>query len=300
MLLIHTVNENEFWAAVDHFGPPEPELTYDDGTPVDRLINFFKVRMFLGTFGGYKSALIQTKMGADCRNEIEQALQILPNVQAVIAVGIGYGKDREDLMYADVMVSTWIEDISNVKFAGDGEIRHRGEKTMVRPILVDIFAKQQKRFAVETGFVVSEEGRPPNIEDGVIVSAPWLIDNKNIKNRLLMTSPEAVGGEMEGWVLISIQKKNEEEKPSRYIGVIVIKAVSDFADGTKDRRWQMSGSMASVGYAEFQLEQTQGQAFARKSCIYWFNNVNAITTYVQHAVNNIGGERNSTIVCMFT
>ncbi len=266
VLLIHTVNENEFWSAVDHFGPPTPMLRYDDGTVVKRLINFHKVRIYLGEFGGYKAALIQTKMGADCRYEIEEALEIFPNVQAVLALGIGYGNDRGDVMFGDVLVSLKIQDVSNVKFNKDDLIIPRGEITEVRPVLVDIFAKNRKAFAVKTGFVCTEEGRPPSIEDGLVVSAPWLIDNADIKERLLASQPEAIGGEMEGWVLISIQKylENWESNP-RHIGVIVIKGVVDFGDGSKDRNWQMTGAMASIGFADFQLKQTMGQAFDGKA-----------------------------------
>lgn len=246
LVIVHVVNDNELWAALDHMKPPEGQthcVIYEHGS-------------ILGTFGGYKAALVQTKMGHGCYNEIERALQDFPNAQAVVAVGVAYASTKK-CEYADVLVSTHIEDLVNVKFTKDDQIFTRGEKIEINQELVDTFCKRKDIWAIQTCFQRTESGsgKRPNIHPGIILSAPWLIDNVDIKDKLLDKAPEAVGGEMEGSVLLRLQKKLFGQPEPRRIGVIVIKGVADYADGSKGKKWQYTAAKAAVGFACFQLER---------------------------------------------
>ncbi len=248
VVIIHAVNDNEYWAAVDHMVPP-------DGLS-SRCI-MYKHGAALGKFGGYKAALVQTKMGHACYNEIERALDDFPKAQVVVAVGVAYASSKK-CKFADVLVSTHIEDLVNLKFTKDDQIFTRGEKVEINQELVDTFCRQKDVWAVEKHF--SRTGSDssdscPTIRPGVVISAPWLVDNVEVKDKLLDKSPEAVGGEMEGGILLRLQKKLFGQSPPRKIGVIVIKGVADYADGSKGKQWQLTAAMAAVGFTSFQLER---------------------------------------------
>ena len=94
VVLLVTINENEIWCALNFMTPPKSP----DGKPIvsgAKPIDFYdpnlNALLTLGMFGGHKTALIQAKMGDDCRVEIENALQLLPNAQLVAGVGVAYG-----------------------------------------------------------------------------------------------------------------------------------------------------------------------------------------------------------------
>ncbi len=122
-IIAHTVNSNEKWAVLDLF--QAPELHPNDPIterPVDlREPNW----IVLGMFGGYKSALIQTEMGVNCRNEIERALDIFPNAKLILAMGVAYGMDPEKVKYGTVLVSKCIDGVGDVKFSQEVSIVFR-------------------------------------------------------------------------------------------------------------------------------------------------------------------------------
>ena len=68
----------------------------------------------IGTFAGYAVAVLTTEQGKKSERELKNGLDTFPNTQAIIGVGVGYGKDRESIKLADVMVSDHIEDASQV------------------------------------------------------------------------------------------------------------------------------------------------------------------------------------------
>lgn len=246
LIIVHTVNDSEYWAAIHHMKPPEGEsrcVIYTHGS-------------VLGMFGGYKVALVQTKMGHGCQNEIERALQDFSNAQAIVAVGVAYASSKK-CKYADVLVSTCIEEIG-FKITKEDQIFTRGEKIEISQELVDTFCRRKDVWAIETNVVLTKSSSSqsrPKVQSGIILSAPWLIDNPKVKDKLLDMSPEAIGGEMEGGVLLRLQKKLCGQPQARHIGVIIIKGVADYAGGSKGKEWQLTAAMAAVGFACFQLER---------------------------------------------
>ena len=239
----------------------------DDGNPLWGMktsIVFPKVGIAIGMFGGYKSALVQTRMGESCHEDIESALQHFRNAKAVIAVGVAYSLSRENCMFGDVLVSQSIED---VKFATDGSAIERSLKAEVRPYLKEVFCRQTHSFK---DFTCTREGRKPSIIPGTIVSMPWPVDDAETYMRILTTSsPEAVGLEMEGYVLMEIQKKLANQHPPCHIDVIIIKGVAGYGDDTKTKRWHLTAAMAAVCYAHHKLEGTGGGVFETgKYCVH--------------------------------
>ena len=69
----------------------------------------------LGTFGGFKAAVVQTDPGYGCRDDIEHTMRtVFPNALVAIGIGVAYGADKCNL--ADVIISDFVKDLcTNVK-----------------------------------------------------------------------------------------------------------------------------------------------------------------------------------------
>ena len=263
VVLLVTINENEIWCALNYMTPPQTS----DGKPIvpgDKPIDFYNPKLnallTLGMFGGHKTALIQAKMGDDCRVEIENALQLLPNAQLVAGVGVAYGR-KDKTKFGDVLVSTTIDGIGNVRWDNGKLLFYQGDNryTRTEQRAMEVFARQVDDWSTLTGFKASKSGRVPKIHAKTIISAPWLVNDLNLLHKILLTNPRAVGGEMEGQVIAGIHNDLLNLTPPRKIDAIIIKGVADHADGQKHKGWQMSAGLAAVGYTKFKLEQTGGQ-----------------------------------------
>ena len=114
-------------------------------------------------------------------------------------------------------------------------------------------------WATTTGFKVTKSRRVPNIHADMIVSMPWHINDLDILAKVIKNSPLAVGGEMEGQVIVGIHNDLLDLNPPKVIDVIIIKGVSNFADGNANTEWDLTGALAAAGYMKFKLEQTDGQ-----------------------------------------
>jgi nucleoside phosphorylase len=68
---------------------------------------------------------------------------------------------------------------------------------------------------------------PPHIHFGPILSSSRLIDHAGTRNELSRHFPEAIGGEMEGHGLCDVCSRQK-------VDWILVKAISDWADGNKD------------------------------------------------------------------
>ena len=254
-LLIHTVNDNEKWAALDLLKPPE--LRRNEPL-AEKPIDLFESNWItLGMFGGYESALIQTKQGANSRKDLKEALKHFPNAKVIMAVGVLYAFDRKKYKFCDVIVSDFIDGVANYKFASDGMVFFRpssGRHKQVSSTLVRTFGKGTATWDAEGGFQCTEGGRISKVYTGEITSGPALVDNEEVRDKFKRNAFEACGGEMEGYILGEIE---EEEG----LSVVVIKAVSDYGDGKKEKSWQVTAAMAAARYAEHKLELTEGKLF---------------------------------------
>ena len=65
---------------------------------------------------------------------------------------------------------------------------------------------------------------------------------------------------MEGQELAHAQWQLQE-KEKRHVDFVVIKGVADFGDGTKEKEWQLTASLAAASYAEHKLLQTGGSVY---------------------------------------
>ena len=259
-----TIKDIEAWAAVSYMSPPE-----SNGQPLytgNRTINFYNPMqntiLTLGMFGGHKTALLWAKVGDDSRAEIESALQLLPNVQLVATVGVAYGMDCRKTQLGDVLVSTTIDGIGNVRWDDGNLTFEEGDNryTRVEQRALDVFATKVDDWTTITKFHVTTCGRQPNVYADIIIGIPWFIYDVKILSQVVKNSPLAIGGEMEGQVIAGIHNDLLDLNPPKEIDVIVIKGVSEFAGrGAGSCDWYLTAAMAAAGYMEFKLVQTAGQ-----------------------------------------
>ena len=143
----------------------------------------------------------------------------------------------------------------NIKVNEVGKIILRGPSCPVEGVL-------QNRFCLKTiSFFNQKKFQSSNIcysqaFPGIIISCPCLVNNKEFKTHLCENSAEAIGGEMEGFVLMDIVNHQPAERQK--IGAIIIKGVCDYADGLKRDDWHPTAALAAVEYAHTRLIDSAG------------------------------------------
>ena len=77
-------------------------------------------------------------------------------------------------------------------------------------------------------------------------------------------TPNAIGGEMEGWVLLELKRTLRGQHD---IEVIVIKGVADYSDLSKGDKWQWTAAKAAMDCIHYCLETTGGSEFSGKETV---------------------------------
>ena len=262
-IVLQTANDTERVASFSKLKPP----VLNDGNTSDQIVRFradFQGKncsgeYTLGMFGGYKAALVHTDQGQECRTLIEATIGLFSNVRIIIGVGVAYGRSEDSTKLGDVLISNRIADFGLIKFEKGGSILSRGITADVKGMLHTLFCKGSSRFIDK--FACTEGTRPrfakPHV--GCVISGSFLVDNKEIKTKLWDNVKEAIGGEMEGHVLMGILKQRD---PCPF-QAIIIKGVCDYGDGTKEKHWQLTAALAAVEYTHFRLEETKGDLFSK-------------------------------------
>ena len=247
--VIATFNKNEFKAATTVITSPE------DGS--EGVTNYAN-NVYLGMIKPHAVCLLSCSQGRDCEETIKRAVPLFPNAKYLVAAGVCYAFSDKECKLGDVLISNQIVDLGNYRI---GEvIESRGDHTTMKDQIKGIFCFDTAR--VKT-FQVTEEGRNAKYFVGRIVSAPNLIDDSDMKDKFRdsVRYNKVYGGEMEGGELLRLQKngivmKSGEEK---YLQVIIIKAVSDFADGSKTNEWQFIAAQAAFNYIKDQMATQSGE-----------------------------------------
>ena len=240
IVMIVVVNDDEYRAACHYMKP----------LGCENILTLIKydTSMTLGTFGGCNAVLVRADMGGDCQENVKEALEEFPNAKAIIAIGVAYGASRK-YSFGDVLVSKEIHGFCNVRLNDDGTVNARD------PILIHPSKFQKKildAFTFDTdnwdSLKCTKEGREAKVHTGPMASGSLLFDSVKARDSIVQQIPKMIGGEMEGRRLLEIQR--DLQKNSREIGVIVVKGISDFADGVKDKRWQLTAAMAAASYVD--------------------------------------------------
>ena len=254
VILLHTVKEEEMLAALNHLNSPVEQRGSN------KPIRWFedKISLILGIFGGHKAALIQTSKGVDCQHEILPALRRLRNIKLIIGLGFAYGlRSKCDL--GDVLVSTYVDGVGNCRIVNntlkfdEGRVRHTSMSTAA----LNVFTKHT---CFWRSFTCTKAGRLAKVVTGPLISSPMLLDDQNALDEFLKNNERFKGGEMEGQELARAQL-SLKDSDGRDVDFIVIKGVADFGDGTKEKGWQLTASLAAANYAEHKLLDSGGKVY---------------------------------------
>ena len=256
-LILLTCNEEEKWAVFEKLQPPNLDSSKP---PLERALYVPESNTVIGSFAGYAVAVLTTEQGKKSERELKNGLDTFPNTQAIIGVGVGYGKDRESIKLADVMVSDHIEDASQVT-ASESHDKHvkiaqHGGRLPIRNELLRYFKNKTSEWYHTNEFKVSKEGRMSEAKVGTIVSCETLIKSITLRDQYMELMAETVGGEMDGCSLLSMKDWMEEDH--RLLSVIVIKGVAGYGDHQSSSQWQLTAAKAAVDFVHYCLQQTGG------------------------------------------
>lgn len=184
--------------------------------PIDQQTYFF------GQMGTSRVAVVMSRMGAVGRDSALQTLNdaitdCLP--RCVVAVGIAFGGYTKKLSMADVLISARIIPYDPVRKQPGGD-QPRASQPDAGATLLNRFRN-----------VVDWEFRRPDGHlckklDGALLTGEALVDDLDFKTYLFEMHSDAIGGEMEASGVYAAASKHNREW-------IIVKAVCDWADGTK-------------------------------------------------------------------
>ena len=260
-----TFNDNEFDAATTVVTSPDIEgdskgiTNYEEGSGI-----------YLGMVGKHRVGLLTCSQGRDSEKTMKKGICLFPNAKYLVAVGVCYGFSSRECKLGDVLISDMIIDLGNYRI-GDN-IESRGDHVTTKEQVKNIFCHNPKHVKP---FEVAK-GRNAQYFVGKIVSAPNLVDDNDMKEKFkdAVKYNKVYGGEMEGGEMLRLQKDgivmpNGEKK---FVEVIVIKSVTDFADGKKTKEWQFIGAQAAFNYVKDKMAMQPGeQLIAFYKCYHAVN-----------------------------
>lgn len=193
----------------------------------------------LGVLGGARVWLVRSEMGAVSGSgsllTIDTAIRNL-GPAAVMMVGIAFGLRPDEQRIGDVLVARQLMfyDLQRVGTGSDGNalVRPRGERIAPSAALL-----ARCRAGRDTWGQAS-------VHTGLILSGEKLVDQLDFREQLRQIEPEAIGGEMEGAGLYAAAQNHK-------VDWILVKAISDWADGKKREGKAEQQSLAARNAAAF-------------------------------------------------
>ncbi len=233
-VLLVTVTKTEAVAVLEafeaHTSYPWARTRWDGKTYYD-----------LGQVGGPRIWMVQSEMGAVSPGAalltIRNAIEVVKPA-AVIMVGIAFGIDRAKRQLGDILVSRQIQSYEPQK-KKPGRAIPRGDRVTAPTNLLDAFRSADMAW----------KGTP--VHFGLILSGEKLIDDAEFLAELAAQEPEAIGGEMEGAGLYAACADAR-------IDWILVKAICDWADGTKSDGAQPQAAQNAAQFVLHTLDQGLG------------------------------------------
>ncbi len=207
----------------------ETEFTHKKIKPLsgyEKIIKVYEgdITLYLGLFGNYKIAHVQSSMGSISRDSsIMTVSTALSRTKAriVIMIGIAFGVNPNSQNFGDVLISESIIPY-NPKRIGKETIK-RGIEAPSSKILLNRF----KNIKTTWEYILDEDKKAQLIPTRIL-SGEELIDNIEYRNSLIKLNPESKGGEMEGaGVYAACDGKADW---------MIVKGICDFADGNKGEK----------------------------------------------------------------
>ena len=161
--------------------------------------------------------------------------------RCIIGVGIAFGIDPEKQSLGQVLYSEKLQDYNLEKVGTDEQTKKpiiipRGDKVSPNPTLLNRVQSAADMWRMA--------GNEIPISPILLLSGDTLVDNFDYREQLLTLFPEARGGEMEATGIYTASR--EEETPW-----IIIKAISDYADGKKRENKEERQKLAANNAARF-------------------------------------------------
>ena len=201
-----------------------------------------------GKFGAVNAAvhLMVNQGSASAQDVVTVASACFGNsLDAIFAVGVACGVEEKSNLL-DVLVSKSITcyNVSRYGTTKDGkpEIINRDIANLqTDPSIIGRF--NTPPFwppTTSSTSIVKRLTKPPKMRMGQILSGDYLIDNKDHKKQLLKNFAKgAIGIEMEGAGLYHEYAQNDCK-------IMIVKAVCDFGDGSKDKSYQPTAALLAA------------------------------------------------------
>jgi nucleoside phosphorylase len=199
---------------------------------------------YIGRLGMANVVLVMSAMGSVGR---DSSLTITGELiehwspDAVVMAGIAFGKDAEKQMIGGVLISERVVSYEPERLGSAGN-EDRGEVHKSSSVLLNRF-----RNVLGWNFK-SPLGVQCTHQVGPLLSGEKLLDNAERKSELFSRYPTAIGGEMEGAGFAAAAERKKCEW-------IVIKAICDWGDGTKQKHHQGFAAAAAVDLLTHVLSQ---------------------------------------------
>ncbi len=199
---------------------------------------------YLGRYGYYKAVVVRTGMGSSSPTgsaATTTAAIASWDPRAIVVAGIAFGKDRHIHEAGDVLVSDAVIPYE-LQRIGD-EVVYKSAVPMPGLILLDRF-----RTSVSDWSFKRPDKTKVKVHFGKILSGEKLIDNLEFKLKLIDGYPTAIGGDMEAAGVYTACVRARKEW-------ILVKGVSDWADGMKHNDYQVMSAAASASFIYFVLSK---------------------------------------------
>ncbi|XP_019859509.1 PREDICTED: uncharacterized protein LOC109587729 [Amphimedon queenslandica] len=247
-ILLMTATQNELSAVLGYLKP----LNGRDKV-IKKFIN--DTWIYVGKYGNFsvvvgRSAYAKSQQGPLKAAEVTKKIMEIYKPKYIIAIGVCFGMDRNEVKLGDVIVSDLIVDLSTFK-KEEGLIIPRGPQPPAGKTLSPLFGDTS---GFEMRHSDEENAEKVKVHCGPILTSSALVNDDDFKKQLGKVRSDALAGEMEGAAIFSAAHGIAE--------AIVIKAVGDWGDGKKEacKSWKDFASYAAARYVHYHLDNVSSDA----------------------------------------
>lgn len=197
---------------------------------------------YIGTFGSHTVVVVKCEMGTAGR---DGALAVCTSAlhvwrpRAAIMIGIAFGKDPKHQRMCDVLVANSI-----IPY----ELAKVGARYVTRSPHPPTNGLLLNRFTNATDWSLKLGRSSVAMRIGPLLTGEKVLDNAAAKAKLFKQFPHAIGGEMEGAGLFAAADRLSTPW-------IVVKAICDWADGTKHDKAQPKAATAAASLVHYVLSE---------------------------------------------
>ena len=254
ILLVLTVNDNEFNAVLCHLEPLTGHTDiYKYLQRVDYGPQSQSAFYHIGKYGAIPTAVTTIRPGEETGGATSThnlAFICFKGLNAIIGVGVACGVEKHtkicDVLVADKVINY---DKGRVQM---GDYLNRGMTSTSSHLLSSIFRRSIKWPDDEIKERLDRCNIPrPKIKHGTILSGPFLIDDPEIKNLMMQTfATEAIGIEMGATYLFNAATYMP-------IHMTIVKAVCDFGDGHMSKQFKPTAALLAANCLKTYLDDQQ-------------------------------------------